>query len=87
MIFLLRVLFTIVGLITKQISCKALNEKYGAKSVNHFYFFSLFLGGYILYNIWGISPNNLLFAIPNGFAWGFMMGFIDINPFSLTNTN
>ncbi|SKC68659.1 hypothetical protein [Maledivibacter halophilus] len=77
---LLKILFAIVGLATKQLCCKALNEKYGAKSVKNFYIFSLFIGGYILYCIWGISSEDLLFSIPNSFAWGFMFGSIDINP-------
>lgn len=75
---LLRILFTMVGFVTKQLSCKALNEKYGAKSVKYFYIFSLFLGGNILFCIWGMSPKDLLFSIPNSFAWGFMFGYIDI---------
>lgn len=75
-----RLLFTLIGIITKNLCCKTINEKYGAKSVIHFYIFSLFFGACILYSIWGISSEDLLFSIPNSFAWGFMFGSIDINP-------
>lgn len=56
---IVKILFTMVGFVTKQLSCKALNEKYGAKAFKYFYIFSIFLGGIILFCIWGMSPKDL----------------------------
>lgn len=67
-----------IAFIVKRTCCKILYKNHGVKAVNHFTILSLFLGGSILYCIWGISTKSLLFSIPNAFAWGIMGSSIDI---------